>query len=128
MTGLSAEYTQFGNNAAGIAVVAFLFIYYAHYDIVFTPLSTCYFVEIWPYIYRSKGVALQQFENKGSLLFNQFVNPIALDATAWKYYLVYVGVLFVMSFVIYFSYPETKGFSLEEVDFIFDSKNSIEDE
>lgn len=127
MTGLSAAYTEFGNNRAEVAVIAFLFIYYAHYDIAFTPLSSCYLVEIWPYIYRSKGVALQQFSNFGSLLFNQFVNRIALDAIAWKYYLVYVGDLFVMSFVIFFTYPETKGFSLEEVDMIFDSRKEIEE-
>lgn len=128
ITGLSAAYAELGNDQAGIGVVVFLFIYYAHYDIAFTPLVTCYPVEIWPFVYRAKGIAMQHVANYGSLLFNQFVNPIALEAIAWKYYFVYIGVLIVMFFVIYFTYPETKGFSLEEVNMIFDSKDNNEDE
>lgn len=52
--------------------------------------------------------------------FNVFVNPIALDNIGWKYYLVFVVLLLVILVTIYFFYPETKGFSLEEIAIIFD--------
>jgi hypothetical protein len=49
-----------------------------------------------------------------SIAFNQFINPWALDAMGWKYYLVYCAwlvfeLLFVLKFIV-----ETKGRTLEE--------------
>lgn len=50
----------------------------------FTPLPIAYTVEILPFGIRSKGMAL--FTSTATLgnAFNQFVNPIALDAIAWR--------------------------------------------
>lgn len=52
--------------------------------------------------------------------FNQFCNPIALDAIAWKFYFVYIGTLTAMIPTIYFLFPETKGRTLEEIAKVFD--------
>lgn len=52
--------------------------------------------------------------------FNIFVNPIALEAIAWKYYLVFIAVLLLFGVTAYFVYPETKGYTLEQVAIIFD--------
>lgn len=57
-----------------------------------------------------------------ALCFNQLVNPIALAAIGWKYYLVYVAVLVVVIGLLYFFLPETKGLTMEEVTGLFDSK------
>ncbi|GFG20162.1 hypothetical protein IFM5058_10493 [Aspergillus udagawae] len=43
--------------------------------------------------------------------FNQFVNPIALKATAWRYYAVYIAILGFYFCFIYFMFPETKRLS-----------------
>lgn len=53
-------------------------------------------------------------------MFNSFVNPIAMEALGWKYYLVYVAFLVVISVVIYLFYAETKDHSLEEIADIFE--------
>lgn len=58
--------------------------------------------------------------NTFALVFNAFVNPIAIEAIAWKYYLVYVGILVVITIVVYLFYAETAGRSLEEISEIFD--------
>jgi hypothetical protein len=42
-----------------------------------------------PFRIRSKGLMIMQMCVSASLVFNQYVNPIALDALAWKYYIVY---------------------------------------
>ena len=55
-----------------------------------------------------------------ALFFNNYVNPIALAAIGWKYYLVYVSWLLVELVVVYLFYPETRGPTLEEMARIFD--------
>lgn len=102
------------NNSAATGVVALIFIYYAFYNLMM-PLQYLYVSEVFPFIHRSKGIAIMQLSNKGGTGFNQFVNPIGLDALQWKYYLVYVVLLAFETFTIWLIYPETKGVSLEEV-------------
>lgn len=81
-----SQYAQHGTAAAGHAVIGFIFLFYAAYDIAFTPLIVSYTVEILPYHLRAKGFNLFNFVISVALIFNQYVNPIALDALGWKYY------------------------------------------
>ena len=81
-----AEYAEHGTAAAGHAVIAFIFLFYAAYDLAFTPLIVSYTVEILPYSLRAKGFIVFNFVISVALIFNQYVNPIALDALGWKYY------------------------------------------
>jgi hypothetical protein len=55
-----------------------------------------------------------------ALFFNLFTNPIALAALAWKYYIVYVVILIIISLTVFFAYPETRGHTLEEMAVVFD--------
>lgn len=48
ITGLSGSFAKSGASATGIAVIPFLFVYYAFYDIAFNPLLVSYVCEIWP--------------------------------------------------------------------------------
>ena len=52
------------------------------------------------------------------VFFNQYVNPIALDAIGWKYYIVYCVWLAVELAVVWFFYIETRNTPLEEVSVI----------
>lgn len=70
---------------------------------------------MFPFVHRSKGVALTQGFSRGGSAFNQFVNPIGLASLGWKYYIVYVAWLAVETIIIFVLYPETRGPSLEEV-------------
>ena len=56
------------------------------------------------------------------MIFNTFVNPIALSAIGWRYYFVFVSVLACYAVTSYFFYPETKGYSLEHMALIFDGE------
>lgn len=122
ITALSGSFTQTGTAAVGTAVIPFLFIYYAGYDIAFTPLILAYPAEIWTYSLRAKGVAISSIANFGALLFNQLINPIAFQAISWKYYFVFLVILFVVLVTVYTTYPETQGYSLEEIAVIFDGE------
>ncbi|KAI1622440.1 general substrate transporter [Exophiala viscosa] len=119
-TACSAVFDINGNKSAGIAVVAFVFIYFFHYDICYTPLLFGYTTEILPYSLRAKGLTAELLSIYGSLVLLAFVNPIALENIGWHYYIVFCCLLVVIVLVAFFLFPETKGHSLEEIAEIFD--------
>jgi len=88
-TGASADYAQTKNPQAAGAVVAMIFIYYLFYTVMH-PMTYIYITEVFPFVHRAKGVGLTQTFSRAGSAFNQFVNPIALQALNWKLYIVYV--------------------------------------
>jgi MFS family permease len=120
ITGLSGSYASTGSKAVGTAVIPWLFIYYGFYDIAFTPLLIAYTAEIWSYLLRARSLAVVFSVTLLAVFFNIFVNPIALGALAWKYYFVYIALLILITAIVYFGYPETRGHTLEEMARIFD--------
>ncbi|KAL2829409.1 general substrate transporter [Aspergillus cavernicola] len=124
ITALSASFAKTSSAPIGTAVIPFLFIFYAFYDIAYTPLLIAYPAEIWPYMFRSRGLAVTILSSQAAVLLNVFVNPIALDAIAWKYYIVFVIVLSLLILTVWFFYPETKGHTLEEMAVIFDGPDA----
>lgn len=124
VTSLSGSFAVTKHSGVGIAVIPFLYTFYVFYDIAFTPLLGSYPTEIWKYTLRAGGVALVQFAIQVAIFFNIFVNPIALAAIAWKYYILFIALLIVIIAVIYFFYPETRGYTLEEIARVFDGENA----
>ncbi|ORY59264.1 hexose transporter [Pseudomassariella vexata] len=122
-TACSAVNSDTGSKPAGIVVVVCLFTYFFHYDIAWTPLLFGYPTEIFPYSLRSRGIAVELFAIYGSLVIAAFCNPIGIENIGWKYYIVFCVFLSLMLPVVYFTFPETKGHSLEEIAVIFDGKD-----
>ncbi|TFY79603.1 hypothetical protein EWM64_g4410 [Hericium alpestre] len=125
LTVCTAMYAQHGNQAAAHAVIAMIILHSATYVIAFLPLIVSYTVEILPYPIRAKGFTVFGFAVSVSLIFNQYVNPIALDKLGWKYYLVYV---FWNAFEAVFCYLyviETRHRSLEETAALFDGAEAV---
>ncbi|EPT00583.1 hypothetical protein FOMPIDRAFT_1049619 [Fomitopsis schrenkii] len=119
----SAEYAIHGSPAAGHAVIAFIFLFYAAYDIAFTPLIVSYTVEILPFSIRAKGFNVFNFVVSLALIFNQYVNPIALQNIQWKYYIFYCCWLFFQLVFCYLFIIETKNRTLEETAALFDGED-----
>jgi hypothetical protein len=82
----SARYDVTKSESAAHAVIAFIFLFYASYDIAFTPLIISYTLEILPYPIRAKGYTVFSILINLALIFNQYVNPIALHKIGWRYY------------------------------------------
>ena len=142
ITALSGSFAERGSKAVGIAVsiaesskkrvrvnicthsrlqaIPFLFVFNGGYGIAFTPISTAYMTEIWPFALRTRGVALYSMVLYMALLYNLFVNPIALAAIAWKYHIVFISILLAAIVTIFFTYPETRGYTLEGMAIVFD--------
>lgn len=119
----SAYYSRTQSTAAGYAVIVFLFLFLGGYVIGLTPIPILYVNEIWPSHLRTKGTSVFWVSQAIAVCFNQFVNPVALDRIAWKYYLVYVAVLVFVIIFMFLYVPETKGLSLEDVCRIFDRRD-----
>ncbi|KAJ6615099.1 hexose transporter [Mycena sp. CBHHK59/15] len=120
----TARFRIDGNESAAHAVIAFIFLYYASYDLAFTPLLATYTLEILPYNIRAKGFNIFNFTISLALIFNQYVNPIALDVIDWKYYIVYCVWLVFEGAFLYFYVIETKNRTLEETAAIFDGEDA----
>lgn len=87
-------------------------------------LTVSYTVEILPFNIRAKGLTLCFVGTSLAGVFNQYVNPIGIDALGWKFYIVYVVVLVIECLVIYYFYVETKGPTLEEIAILFDGEDA----
>ncbi|KAF7312256.1 Hexose transporterarabidopsis thliana mutm-like protein-1 [Mycena indigotica] len=142
-TTTEAIFNSMHKTAAAKATIPVIFIFYFFYDLAYTPMLVAYTLEILPYKIRAKGFAfmvrvllLSTFRSSTSeqnlvvfltSAFNQFVNPWAIDAIGWMYYLVYLGWLVLELIFIYFFIVETKGRTLEETAIIFDGEQRQED-
>jgi len=73
-----------------------------------TPFLVSYPCEIWQYQLRSRGLVVTWMSTVLAIFFNTFINPIALEAIAWKYYIVFIAVLVCFGLTAYFFYPETR--------------------
>ncbi|KZS92516.1 hexose transporter [Sistotremastrum niveocremeum HHB9708] len=105
----SSLYAQHGKKAAGDAVILWIFLFGSAYAIAYSPLITSYTLEILPFNLRAKGFTLFSFAVSLSLIFNQYVNPIALKALGWKYYIFYCAWDAVELVFVYFFVIETKN-------------------
>ena len=123
-TACSAVYAETGSSSAGSAVLAMIFLFYGAAGAAWPGLTVSYSVEILPYHIRARGLTLCFIFTQLSGVFNQYVNPIGLEALDWKFYFVYIAVLIIECLVIYFFYVETKGPTLEEIAILFDGKDA----
>jgi hypothetical protein len=107
-----------GHNAAASAASAFfIFAYQPCYNIGFNALTYTYMVEIWPYMERSRGIAVFQLFGRLAGFFTTFVNPIGLGNISWKWLIVYVAWLAYEVVFCWFVFPETANRTLEELAF-----------
>lgn len=111
------------NVAAAKAGIAFYFIFAFIYCIGITPLQGVYAVEVFAYEQRAKGIAFQSLSVNAAGLINQFATPVALEKIGYKTYIVFSVWNFVQLGISYFYSVETKGYTLEELDDIFESPN-----
>lgn len=125
LTACSAVFANTGNHHAGIAVIAFIFIFFFHYDIAYTPLLLGYPTEIFTYSLRSKGLTVELLTVYCSLIILAFVNPIGLQNIGWHYYILFCVLLVIMFAVTWFYFPETRGYNLEEIAEVFDGPGSM---
>lgn len=117
---LNSRFDATGSAGYGYAVIPLLFIFYFHYDIALTPLLYSYPTELFPYEWRSWGVAFTLIVTNLVLIIGQVCNPIAMAKLGWRYYILFCILDSLFIVIVWFLFPETKGKSLEELSGIFD--------
>jgi hypothetical protein len=117
-TVLSERFAATKDAGIGKGVLAFIFHNNAFYDIGFCPMIFAYPIEIWPYTLRARGLTISIATTEAGLIIGMFVNPIALKAIGWKYYIWFCCILALFFVLIFF--PKTKGHTLEEIAEVFD--------
>ncbi|GAA6035015.1 hypothetical protein JCM8097_002144 [Rhodosporidiobolus ruineniae] len=140
VTAASAMFDKTGSSKAGIAAVFFVWMYSGtdswctgifYSQAPFSPASgwpqiadPLYPSEVQSFGLRAKGMATWNTANQLSGLFNAYVNPVALDAIGWRYYIVYIGICAVSYGLLWYFMVETKGLTLEEIDILFNGADS----
>lgn len=84
ITGLSGAFASNPSHALGIAVVPMMYFFKTFYCMSWSPLPFAYGAEILPYNMRLKGLSIELSVQSVALTFNQWVNPVALEAIGWK--------------------------------------------
>jgi MFS family permease len=120
ITGLSGGFATTGKSTIGVAMIPFLFIFNAFYALAFTPIPMLYVPEVSPFSLRAKSAALLLLSQNCAQAFNQFANPVALNAIAWKYYIVYVVIISIYLVLFWFFCRETKGLTVEEAAVVYE--------
>jgi len=124
---LSAVFAQSSPKNTGTAygVVVCLFLFDIAYNIACNPLLYSYPTEIMPFYMRSKGLAVKNMVGQIALIINMYLNPIALAAIGYYYYIFYLGLNCMWLMLIWMFFPETKGYTLEELAMLFDDDADI---
>lgn len=101
------------------AVVVCVILFNASHGYSFGPIPWLYPPEIMPLSFRAKGASLSTATN---WFFNYIVGevtPVLMDTIGYRLYAMH-GCFCLFSLVlVYFTYPETKGVALEEMEAVF---------
>ncbi|KAI9323702.1 general substrate transporter [Dichotomocladium elegans] len=110
-----------GSKAKANGMVASVYLFVASFATTWGPLGWIYPAEIYPLRIRAIAVSLSTAAN---WLFNwvlNFVVPYLMQRIRFGLYMLFAGFNFLMAVHVYLAYPETKGFTLEEMDIVFEN-------
>ncbi|BDD59075.1 hypothetical protein MAP00_004313 [Monascus purpureus] len=109
------------HGAPAKGVIACSYIFTGIYGFTWAPTGWIYCSEVFPLKYRAKGVGISAATN---WIFNfalaYFVAP-AFTNIQWKTYIIFGVFCTVMTFHVFFMYPETARRTLEEMDIVFNT-------
>lgn len=125
-TALAAEYVKTQRGGLGIGVVASIFVFNGFYSICWVPMVISYPLELSTTKQRGIFFSFELFVINASSFVINYINPVALDALSWRYYIIQCVFNAVVFGVVWFTFVETKGLTLEEIAGVFDGSEAFE--
>ncbi|KAK7447905.1 lactose permease [Colletotrichum acutatum] len=123
VAGCSAGYTDYGNKTASTVSIVFIFVFGAIFATGFTPMQPIYPAEVVSNKMRAKAMGTFKLTAGAAGFLNTFVGPIALSNIGYWFYVFFVAWDSFEMVFMYFFFVETKGFTLEELDEVFEAVN-----
>ncbi|KAL4782261.1 general substrate transporter [Aspergillus varians] len=115
------SWTVADHPAVGRAIIAMSYLFVCSFATTIGPTSWTYPAEIYPAKVRAKAVSLATASNWiWNCLLALFVPPL-LWSINWKMYMIFAAFNTAAAIHMFLTAPETKGFTLEEMDEVFDS-------
>lgn len=98
------------------------------YAFSITPLTTVYPTEVSNYSLRTTGIAIFRLLDSGFGLLSSFALSFAMADLGWKFYFINASWVVVFFLVIYFTWVETNGLTLEEIGLKFEGEIALQGE
>ncbi|KAF8229684.1 general substrate transporter [Tricholoma matsutake] len=105
------------------AGISFIYLFMVIFSFGWTPMQALYPAEVLSYEMRAKGLAFLGIITQLASLVNTFGLPVALQRIGWKVYIIFCIWDVFEVVMIYFFVVETRGFTLEEINEIFEHPN-----
>ncbi|KAL4953368.1 general substrate transporter [Aspergillus filifer] len=119
--GLIKRYGESTYTPGIYGTIAVIFLFQGFYAFSVTPMTSLYATEVSPFKLRTTGVAIFRMMDSGFGLVASFAMAYAMEDLGWKFYFINAAWDFVFLVLAYFTFVETKGLTLEEVDTKFES-------
>ncbi|KAL4861505.1 hypothetical protein BDV12DRAFT_64731 [Aspergillus spectabilis] len=119
-TALSARYDITEQKSLGIAILVMIVAGSFFVCICWIPLVIAYPLETVTTKQRSIYFAITMFTINCTSFITSYIHPIGIENLGWRYYIITAVWNAIMLLVVYFTFVETKGKTLEEIASLFD--------
>lgn len=126
-TVLTERYIATNHVGLGIGVLVMIFAGTFFVVLCWIPLVIAYPLETVTTKQRGVYFAITMFAINLTAFFTTYVTPIGLDRIGWRYYIPTCVWNLVILLVIYFTFVETTGMTLEEIAVLFDDPDAVFD-
>ncbi|KAF9892798.1 hypothetical protein FE257_000387 [Aspergillus nanangensis] len=109
----------------GYGFIACIFLYGIFFAFCWTPLQALYPAEILPNRVRAKGMAFQSMIYGAANFINMYATPTGMANIGWNMYTIFLVLHFLEYGLMYFTLPETKGRTIEELEELFLQTNPV---
>ncbi|KAL3457452.1 general substrate transporter [Aspergillus heterothallicus] len=123
--GLIKRYGNSSNTSGIYGTIAVIFLFQGFYAFSVSPMTSLYPTEVSPFKLRTTGIAIFRMLDSGFGLLASFAMAYAMADLGWKFYFINAAWDFVFLVIAYFTFIETKGLKLEEINAKFEGKEVI---
>ncbi|KAL2851132.1 general substrate transporter [Aspergillus pseudoustus] len=123
--GLIKHYGNSSNTSGIYGTIAVIFLFQGFYAFSVTPMTSLYPTEVSPFKLRTTGIAIFRMLDAGFGLLASFAMAYAMADLGWKFYFINAAWDFVFLIIAYFTFVETKGLELEEINAKFEGTEVI---